>query len=302
MSDIFEPKPEDRSVPENEPNPELISPTAKAVAYFRSFSDIPYSQEISDATNSGEMFNELSDADRKAVISFLAPPSEARYKMINAMIEKSGCKNVLEIASGVSPRGLVMTEDPLVNYVESDLPGILAEKQRIIEGILSKESQARANLHFATVNALDSEQMSFVAKSFDGPVAICNEGLMSYFNRQEKVIFAKNIRRILEEKGGVWISADFGSGSGNIGALTGSPAVKKFLDNMFNATGRDFASCRFVDQQDVDNFLEETGFEAEVVSQSLVADDLASIEKTGADADKIKSILANRKVYKLSPK
>ena len=293
---------QENPVSENGPNPKLISPTAKSVAYFRAFSEIPYSQEISDATNSSSAFSELSEQDREEVVSFLSPTCEARYKIINEMIKKCGYKNVLEIASGISPRGLVMTGDPAVNYVETDLPGILAEKQKVIEGIISKMSETRPNLHFTPVNALDTGQMLSTTSFFDGPVAVCNEGLMSYFSRQEKITFAENVRRILEEKGGVWITTDFGLSSGTMGELTGSPVVKKFLDDMLKATGRNMTGYRFKDEQDIKDFLGETGFEAEVFDQSLVTDGLTSVEKSGGDIEKIKSILSKRKVYILTPK
>ncbi len=57
-----------------------------------------------------------------------APILEARYKSIVHLIRSSGTTQVLELASGFSLRGLAMSENSDLVYVDTDLPGIREEK------------------------------------------------------------------------------------------------------------------------------------------------------------------------------
>src|SRR5437868_6767563 len=95
---------------------EKIGPTAHIVAYRRSLSDIPLAKEIYDAVKgsapyvSGDLFR-----------PDLAPEIEARYRVVDLYLAKSGIHQILELASGLSPRGAALSADPEINYVELDL-------------------------------------------------------------------------------------------------------------------------------------------------------------------------------------
>src|ERR1035437_2819574 len=102
---------------------EKINYSAFSIAFCRTFTDIPYSQEIFDELNKIQKNNEskVSIPGRKIRMeSSVVLRSEARYKLVNKLLVENGSKQVLEIASGLSPRGL--TKDPDVNFVEIDLP------------------------------------------------------------------------------------------------------------------------------------------------------------------------------------
>lgn len=92
---------------------ENIGPTAWRVAYSRTLSDIPYSKEIFEELDA--VVKPSNEAEREymghARASHLAPQFEARYKLIDDMIEQNGTKQVLELASGLAPRGLAMTDN-----------------------------------------------------------------------------------------------------------------------------------------------------------------------------------------------
>jgi len=88
---------------------EKISPTAKLVAYLRTFSDIPYAKEIADESESEKAFRELTEESAKSMVR-LAPYWEARYKGTNQVLTKHGITQILEIAAGLSPRGLERPE------------------------------------------------------------------------------------------------------------------------------------------------------------------------------------------------
>ncbi|MBU6427616.1 MAG: hypothetical protein KGR26_01270, partial [Cyanobacteria bacterium REEB65] len=98
--------------------------TAKFVAYMRQFSDIPFAKEVAQWLAADSALQELRrehelDLDELALF---APLFEVRYKSLAAAIRQSGIRQVLEIASGVSLRGLHMAIEDQIAYVETDLP------------------------------------------------------------------------------------------------------------------------------------------------------------------------------------
>lgn len=199
-------------------NHAAISPTAIDVAYVRSLTDIPYSWEIFDFLKNKKGVTGLLPSDNKfsSGISFMnkerMPYFEARYKTIDKTLAKTGIKNVLEIASGMSSRGMDMTKNKSVNFVELDLPEIISYKKQIVKKILGKEFWKRTNLHFYGANALDKGEFMKAAEIFrTGPVAIICEGLLRYLTKKEKKILIRNIHSVLSSRGGVWITPDFGT-------------------------------------------------------------------------------------------
>jgi hypothetical protein len=77
---------------------ETISPTAILTAYPRIFTDIPYAQEIFD-----ELKKRVEITD-DLINKLIAPELEARYKLINKLLEQNNIKQIIEIAAGYSQR------------------------------------------------------------------------------------------------------------------------------------------------------------------------------------------------------
>lgn len=156
-----------------------------------------------------ETFQELAGESTKSMVRF-APLWEARYKFTDRILVEYGMTQVLEIAAGLSPHCLAMTENSDVVYVVADLPQILEEEKEIAETILAESNNQRPNLHFQAANALDMGRLSTAAAAFkyDRPVAIITEGLLPYLNHREKKALAGNIHELLGKYHGLWITSD----------------------------------------------------------------------------------------------
>lgn len=287
---------------ESGPNPEKISPTAKFVAYLRTFSDIPFSKDISAVSDSENVFKDIGGEYTETMIKF-APLLEARFKVISAIIEQQKIKNVLEIASGVSPRGLIMSEDPSVNYVEADLPTILAEKEKIVRDILGRSKQTRPNLHFAKTDVLKLEELQAAALPLNSPMAVEHEGLLNYLTREEKMVAAKNIHQLLSQKNGIWITPDISTRQEMEKILSLNENLRNILSIISGITERNMETNAFKDEEDIQTFFRETGFEAEVRPQLdfINIDDLSSIHNLNLDKEQVAKLLATRKVFILHP-
>ena len=250
----------------------LISPTAKLVAWWRSYSDIPYAKESSELSHAytavHKMMAPLQITPEQTLWG--APILEIRYKSLLREIKKSGIKQVMELASGISLRGLTMTADPTIRYIETDLPGITQEKLRLVETITGKSANSvRPNLIFAEANVLNLLDLDKAAEGLDPkkPVAIIHEGLLQYFSRQEKIEATHNIKSLLKKYGGVWITPDFDFRASMAQWGKMSPDTEKVLSAIAEATGRTMLSEAFENETEFLGFLTSEGLQAERIPQ-----------------------------------
>lgn len=243
---------------------ESIIPTAIVTSYPRIFTDIPYEKEI---------FSKIGEENVKNVFldKMLAPELEARYKLANKLLNITGIKQVLELASGYSSRGLYYSKRGYT-YVEMDLPLMVEEKRRILKEMLENFS----SLHLVSGNALQEKDYKQVIPYFDKnqELVIINEGLLRYLTFEEKKIVAENIYQTLSTFGGYWITCDV--------------TPKKFIEhqnsnlptlntNLNGITSRNNLNERFEDINHVREFFSDTGFkDIEIHKFSEVRDELFS--------------------------
>ena len=192
---------------------EKISPTSLMLAYARQFTDIPYCQELSQLVNAEAFINQLDAAVEQFQGHKLDRPVEtaalfeARYKGINQLIAEFSSQQILELASGLLPRGMPFSEDSENVFIESDLPAVISQKQQLIEQLIGNLS----NLNFENIDATSQpNQFPLNADYLDSqkPITVVCEGLLMYLTLEQKKQVFKNVRELLQVYGGVWITHD----------------------------------------------------------------------------------------------
>lgn len=271
-----------------------ISPTAWRVAYCRTFSDILFSQEIFEALldvrgqTTSELFGEVE------VNLLLALQFEARHKVMTKLIAESGATQILELASGLTARGLTMTASADIRYVETDLPGIVDEKRKIIELLTERKIiQTRPNLKLDVANALDFASLQWAIRHFGkAPIAVLTEGLLRYLDFAEKEVVAKNVRKLLEKSGGVWITPDI-----NMRRIFAEERGETAVDKIAVLTGRNIDKNRFQDAEEAQRFFEKLGFSVERHSLNEAADQLVSPARLNVSKRRAEEILTPIAVF-----
>jgi len=254
-----------------------IIPTAKLVAYYRSFSDIPYAMETSKALQAEEAWRQILGDDLDLVTRLFAPSMEARYKCFDRFT--SLYNNVLELAVGTSiERGIRISDDPEKIYVGTDLPEMITELRALFNDLgLKKE---RSNHHLEQANALSYEQLSAASDHFCSrrEVLVINEGLLIFLTREEQAICAENVRKILERYGGKWVTTDVYFESNAQTPNSYEPGIDAALSRASqrhtNVTGRNLERSLFPSQETAIKFFQEEGFD---VNQYPMVSDLESI-------------------------
>src|SRR5262249_2694594 len=132
-----------------------------------------------------------------------------RHRTIDGLLERaiaSGeIRSTMEIAAGLSPRGLrFAARHPDLVYLEGDLPDMAATKRDLLGGLLGP------NHRVAEVNALvdgGPESLYAAADSLPpGGAGIITEGLLNYFDEESVRALWRRIASILRRRGGGYLA------------------------------------------------------------------------------------------------
>jgi len=284
---------------------EKISLTAKLTAYMRQFSDIPFAKEVAQAVRAEAAFDELLRTHQlvRDDLLWYAPIFEVRYKSIAQRLRASGIAQVLELASGLSLRGLAMTEaDPALTYVETDLEALTAEKRALVDDLRRRQGlPAPPGLRLAAANALELPALEAAVAGLrrDQPLAIVSEGLLQYLSPQELDAVAQNVRALLEAfGGGLWLTPDF-SLKDQVAPVT--ERQRKFRAVVAAATDRQMYDSAFENDAALRAFLARFGFEATQIFQLDEVPALVSPDVLGLPTDTLLRLRPRLKLWLVSP-
>jgi O-methyltransferase involved in polyketide biosynthesis len=134
---------------------------------------------------------------------------ESRYWSIDQLLKDLPIKNVLELSSGYSFRSLEYAMQKGAHYIDTDLPEVIAAKKEFVNSLTKDGFSANGKLELLPLNALDENSFHKIMGHFpQGEVAIVNEGLLTYLDKQEQKKLCSIVHDILIERGGYWITAD----------------------------------------------------------------------------------------------
>ena len=185
-----------------------ISPSAKSLLLMKGYTDIPYAKQMAALLQGAEVFD-LNFNDKDFWFWIRVMHFESRYWSIDQLLKQSDNKNILEVSSGYSLRGLdLCIKDESIHYIDTDLPEIVALKQSMIAD-LQLDKDVKGTFELLPLNAMDVSAFNHVISRFNNqPLTIVNEGLLMYLNVEEKKQLCKTIHTTLKRSGGCWITAD----------------------------------------------------------------------------------------------
>ncbi|MFN8656565.1 MAG: class I SAM-dependent methyltransferase [Candidatus Obscuribacterales bacterium] len=291
-----------------------ISITAKLVAHFRKYSDIAFADDVASFVKAEEALREIAEkldtaavsSDKRNEMSYesklTAPLLEARYKSIVQLIHKTGIKQVLELASGFSLRGLAMADDVELHYVESDLADINAEKKKLVTLLRAQYGLSDfGNHHIVTANALASSDLEAATASFnpDQPLVIVNEGLIPYLSAEEQAVLADNVRLLLSKfNGGAWITPDFTTRQV---ADAVSENRQRFRQAINSTTNTQLHGAAFASEDALNKFISSHGFSGDHYYQTELVTNLVSPQRLGLSDAVVEGLKPQMRIWLLSP-
>jgi len=185
-----------------------ISPSAKTLLLMKGHTDIPYARQTAEIIQYPENF--IPDFSKNDMTFWARTVHfENRYRSIDQLMSDLDIDNILELSSGYSFRGLDFTMQKGCYYIDTDLPDMITMKKELMKALKTADTKAKGKLELLPLNALDEKQFYSIVNLFPaGEIVIVNEGLLMYLNAPEKEKLCGIIHKILEERGGYWITAD----------------------------------------------------------------------------------------------
>lgn len=279
-----------------------ISPTALMVAYARAFADIPYSKDLSRLVNAQSVVEDLlgQKLEQVAEIAILI---ESRYRAIDQLVADHLTKNtltqIIELASGLLPRGMVMSQNPDVTFIESDLPLMISQKASLVKELVGD----RSNLHFIPIDIASTFNQLIACTKYlsSEPLIILCEGLLMYLSHPQKHQVFNHIRELLQNYGGVWITSDFVTVEAINRRKQISPNLQKISQMVSRLSDRPISDTYFQNSDEIEDFIANQGFKCDrtPVLDLIHLDQVTCLKPLNLDPQTAKAILADSFVYNL---
>ncbi|MBN3938401.1 class I SAM-dependent methyltransferase [Nostoc sp. NMS9] len=272
---------------------DAISPTALMVAYTRQFTDILYGKELAQLVNA-ESFIEQLQQKKLSQPSEVSVLVEARYKAVNQVISQHlqfETTQIIELASGLLPRGMAMSQNQNITFVESDLPAMISQKQQLVKRLIGE----RQNLYFEAIDATNQPSQFPLNVNYlhqNQPVVVLCEGLLTYLTLAEKQKVFANVREILQVYGGVWITPDLTTFDGLNQLRQISPGLQRLNRTASNVSGRAINNYHFENIDYVKQFAYEQGFNIKEYSMLEMMNQITCLKPLGIEPEVVKSMLA----------
>lgn len=187
---------------------DTISPSAKSLLLMKGCTNIPYARQTAELIKYPDKYT--PDFNNKDFMFWARTLHfENRYWSIDDLLSDLDIRNILELSSGFSFRGLEMSKQKGSYYIDTDLPSVIEEKKKFIRALKKEGENFPGTLELLSLNALDTEQFIEVVNHFPaGEIVIVNEWLLMYLDKGEKEKLCGIIHQILKERGGYWITTD----------------------------------------------------------------------------------------------
>lgn len=206
-----------------------ISPSAHSLLVMRAQTGLPFARQAAELLLGADgVATAIARLTAIAGSDLRCAHFEARYRSIDTLLAESGATRVLEIAGGLSFRGLALAQRAPVVYLDTDLPAMAETKARIVAAL--DAGPLVGDLRVQALDALDAEGFRAAIDELPpGALAIVNEGLLMYLDPDEKRRLAAHIRDALTARGGVWITADIYLRVASDGRIGMDDRLREFL-------------------------------------------------------------------------
>lgn len=277
-----------------------ISPTAVFCARMRAKQKLSFSKEIVNLidTKFKEYIEDLPDyGDTLNSKSDFIPFIEGRYYSLNDAISNIDNAFIVEIASGLSPRSLEFSNKRNIIYLETELKGLIELKREILTEIINQKNLNANNLFFLDINPLEKKDMDKIGKLYSEKgkskkLVIIHEGLLMYFDKEEKRRFRDNINYLFQtySKEGLWLTSDFS----RLKKKDNKKGSENIRDKISKVTKREFDY--FESEEKTKKFLKKGGFKSIILSNEKIIKDIIKIKSLQFNQE---DILKSSKGYRI---
>ncbi len=184
---------------------EMVSYSAQVKLQWLAAAGVPEAKKILDKLGQVNIYSEknLRDYDRIEKVNSIY--QELVYAATVQYVQQNNYKNILDIGGGYTPRAYVFAREGR-KYYGGELMAIAVSADEVMKQILP--SKYMKNVIYDEVLAEDSDAFLTAAAALDGKICIVEQGLMIYLTQDRLAAMYENIRDVLNQNGGCFITSD----------------------------------------------------------------------------------------------
>ncbi len=217
---------------------------------------------------------------------------EARFIASTNLILSSAAKQVVDLPCGYTSRGIKLQKSN-IRYFGFDLPAVTSVVGNAVKEIIGENN----SIKYCPVDATNYNSLRQALGDIRGELYITTEGMLMYFTQNELETVFGNIRRLLSEFGGKWITMDSELDTAQkkiMSIITGSlpkdraeqvrSIVSEYAGKVSKTT---LLNNRFYDpdQKKVKQFVSDMGFDLEMIPmKQYMPKSVYSLNELSADA------------------
>lgn len=229
---------------------------------------------------------------------------EARFYSTNKMIDDLGIKQVIDLPCGYTTRGIRLAESG-IRYFGFDLPAVIDAMKPAAGQIIGENG----NIRYEAVDATNYSSLRKALSTAEGELFITTEGMLMYFTQSELEEVFRNIRKLLLEFGGKWITLDNNLSDAQpaiLQAVVGKDASPEMLSNIGKMAAG--ALSKTVQAENIffdkdrsrsEQFVKDMGFDLEFISmEDYLPEILHSLEGLPEEAvNEVRAAYSNVKFW-----
>lgn len=139
----------------------------------------------------------------KIVMPVLNAIPEARFLASTNLIQSVGAKQVVDLPCGYTSRGIKLAKSG-IQYFGFDLPAVTGTLGDAVKQIIGDNKCIK----YCPVDATNYNSLRQALGDAKGELFITTEGMLMYFTQNELETVFGNIRKLLSEFGGRWVTVD----------------------------------------------------------------------------------------------
>ncbi len=118
--------------------------------------------------------------------TFLLQRHQLINQQIQYLVEQQGVTQILELAAGLSPRGIQISRRyPHVHYIESDVPSMQAHKSKLLNKLVKPHNLESIPCFFMAQKQQANISQALSLFKQTEPTLVISEGLINYFTQTQ---------------------------------------------------------------------------------------------------------------------
>lgn len=235
------------------------------------------------------------------------------YEVMTQLLAAVPEQTIVDLGCGYTPRAL---GEELENkrYIGCDLPIVIDEMAPLVERLLVKKGRP-APAEYKAADFTNYASLRAALNGVEDPLCITSESTLTYLTQSEVRQLCANVRRVLVEFGGRWVTPDVEAGDRTVGSLVavlGEEGFKNVISVFVTLSsqadvvvGDNDMVIRYGHQEDppkADALMKEVGLKVKKITMGDYMPELKVFAKLSAEQQEaIKTLYKKLVLWELTP-